>query len=183
MERWPGPQETPGDDGPQLHRTCLFLIATILSPACVTGCPGERTVSEIWGCHRRHKLKRASFFIQEWASVPGSGTPLCCDTSVKPLCCALWHVRVHLHHSRAEHIVPITQNDWQAGTSATQEIQADASETRGKPTQISGNLVGLSFLKKWPFSRNLLIIVVNTQIPFGKAVKSYRGGCVFAHIY
>lgn len=63
MERWPCPQEAPGDDGPQLHRACLFLIAIVLSPAYVTGCPGGRDLG----------VKKVSFFVQEWASVPGSG--------------------------------------------------------------------------------------------------------------
>lgn len=73
-------------------------------------------------------------------------------------------------------------NDPQAGTSATQQSQDDASETRGMHTQISGNPMGLSFVKKRPFSGNPLIILVNTQTSLRKAVQSNRGGRVCSYI-
>lgn len=133
MERWPGPQEAPGDDGPQLHRACLFLIATVLSPAVSQGVlvTGQ---AQGFGCAIGGKEGVILCPGMGWC--PGIWGP------VKLLCCAVWHDRVHLSRAAPQ----MTHS--QAGTSATQKIRDDASEARGMPTQISGNPMGLRFLKK-----------------------------------
>lgn len=66
-------------------------------------------------CHRVSWWQR--FGCEEGVILcPGMGQCPRIWGPVKPLCCDVWHHRVHLHPSRTENIVPITLNDltgWQ----------------------------------------------------------------------